>query len=152
LDFDLTQIMHMVLQSFTEQFKSRSIQTQIIGSQVFPVHGLSMVFQEIIPVFLQNALDHAWPDCQNGTITMAYGHVHEKKHWAFLEIRDDGCGIPTGVRERIFEPFFTTRRSLGSVGLGLNIVRNFVTMSLQGTITLADTDSCGTCFRIEFPL
>ena len=40
-----------------------------------------------------------------------------------LSIRDNGNGIPEGMREKIFEPNFTTKSS--GTGLGLAFVKNF---------------------------
>jgi len=39
----------------------------------------------------------------------------------FLEVRDNGPGIPEGLREKIFVPFFTTKDS--GTGIGLSVSR-----------------------------
>ena len=44
----------------------------------------------------------------------------------FLEVCDDGPGIPPELAEQVFEPFFTTQRSQGGVGLGLSLARSAV--------------------------
>ena len=43
-----------------------------------------------------------------------------------VEIRDNGAGIPPGVRSRIFEPFFTTKAVGEGTGLGLDTVARIV--------------------------
>ena len=45
-----------------------------------------------------------------------------KEVW--LEVRDDGPGVPEESREEIFRPYYTTRDE-GS-GLGLSVVRQIV--------------------------
>jgi PAS domain S-box-containing protein len=47
--------------------------------------------------------------------------VHRCGDTAVIEIRDDGPGIPSQIREQVFEPFFTTKSRGG--GLGLPIAR-----------------------------
>ena len=66
-------------------------------------------------------------------------------------VTDDGRGIPRDIRSRIFDPFFTTRRGSGGSGLGLHVVYNLVTGRLGGDITLLESDTPGTAFRIRFP-
>jgi signal transduction histidine kinase len=52
---------------------------------------------------------------------------------------------------RVFDPFFTTRRGHGSTGLGLHIVYNLVTGTLQGRIDVESEPGLGTRFLIEIP-
>ena len=65
---------------------------------------------------------------------------------------DNGRGMAPEVRDRIFEPFFTTARSQGSTGLGLHIVFNIVTRTLQGSITCESTPGKGTTFKLTMPV
>jgi len=43
---------------------------------------------------------------------------------AFVEVRDNGPGVPEGARENVFRPYFTTHE--GGTGLGLAVVRQIV--------------------------
>jgi len=51
----------------------------------------------------------------------------------------------------VFDPFFTTVRDRGSTGLGLHIVYNLVTATLQGRIETASEPGRGTRFTIDLP-
>ena len=68
-----------------------------------------------------------------------------------LRCGDDGVGVPFGVRGRLFEPFFTTIRGKGGSGLGLYIVYNIVTQTLDGTIDVESEAGSGTTFVLRFP-
>ncbi|HEY0973515.1 MAG TPA: ATP-binding protein [Solimonas sp.] len=65
---------------------------------------------------------------------------------AWLEIADNGPGIPPPLRERIFEPFFTTHHA--GTGLGLYLARELCEYN-QARLTYRPQDG-GACFRILF--
>ncbi len=68
---------------------------------------------------------------------------------AYLEVADDGCGMPPEARVRIFEPGFTTKKQ--GTGLGLTIV-NQIVEDHRGYIRVRPNEPRGTRFVIEFPV
>ncbi len=68
----------------------------------------------------------------------------------FVEIMDDGSGIPREARKRIFEPFFTTKGVGEGTGLGLDIVRRIVTAH-DGEIRV-DSEPGATNFKVRLPV
>jgi len=68
----------------------------------------------------------------------------------FVEICDNGPGMPAEVRDRIFEPFFTTKPPGQGTGLGLHISYNIVTVRHQGQMTVVSRPG-DTCFRVQLP-
>lgn len=71
--------------------------------------------------------------------------------WVYIEILDEGIGIPEEYLERIFDPFFTTHKNEGGNGLGLAIVKQTVTRH-SGFIDVASKPGKGTVFNIRLPL
>jgi len=76
----------------------------------------------------------------------------------YLEVSDNGVGVPPELRKRIWDPLYTTTSDTGNplgsgMGLGLTLVRQVVE-DWGGTIDLADDPPPGfnTCFRVVFPL
>jgi signal transduction histidine kinase len=53
----------------------------------------------------------------------------------FLEIKDNGIGIPEEIRERMFEPFFTTKEAESGTGLGLSISYGII-KAMNGEISV----------------
>ncbi|HXN47736.1 MAG TPA: ATP-binding protein [Bryobacteraceae bacterium] len=78
-----------------------------------------------------------------------------RKH--FLEVSDNGVGIPPALRKRIWEPLYTTTSDTGNplgsgMGLGLTLVKQVVE-DAGGKIMLVDAPpGFRTCFRVVFPL
>jgi PAS domain S-box-containing protein len=67
-----------------------------------------------------------------------------------VEVRDTGCGIPDGQRERIFEPFFTTKPIGSGSGLGLSMAHGLVQQH-RGSITVESAIGRGATFTIRLP-
>jgi MazG family protein len=70
--------------------------------------------------------------------------------WIYIEILDEGIGIPEEYLERIFDPFFTTRKNEGGNGLGLAIVKQVIARH-SGFIDVASKTGKGTIFSIRLP-
>ena len=67
-----------------------------------------------------------------------------------IVIDDDGPGIPKDIQSRIFEPFFSTYQEEMSTGLGLSIVKNFLSRC-GGEVTFETSDK-GTKFFLTLPI
>jgi len=78
----------------------------------------------------------------------------DKDH-CFLEIDDDGPGIPEQLQEQVFEPFFrleaSRNRDTGGIGLGLASVRAIV-MDHGGEITLGNRKGGGLRVVVSLPV
>jgi two-component system sensor histidine kinase KdpD len=73
----------------------------------------------------------------------------------YLQVIDEGEGIPAGDLEQIFDKFYRVQKGdqvRAGTGLGLAISRGFVE-AMQGTITAANrTDRPGAAFTIRLPV
>ena len=70
---------------------------------------------------------------------------------AFIEVSDDGPGIPPDVMGKIFDPFFTTKPVGEGTGLGLATVYGIVKQS-DGWIHVHSRPGEGAAFRIFLPV
>lgn len=75
--------------------------------------------------------------------------------YVWLEVDDDGIGIPAPDRERIFERFYRVdkarSRQSGGTGLGLSIAKEIVDRH-HGVLKLVDKDGPGLRIRLELPI
>ena len=98
---------------------------------------------------LQNLLRNsyeAFAERQDGVVTIRAGRS-EGQVW--IEVADNGSGVPQATLPWLFHPFRATDKS-GSSGLGLTIVREIV-RAHGGEIELAETGAAGTTFRLRLP-
>ncbi len=107
------------------------------------VTGVVEELNQLWHSLLDNAVDAATP---SGTVVIRAG---QEDAAVWVEIRDDGPGIPAEIRDRIFDPFFTTKPAGQGVGLGLELVRRVVDQH-RGEIDL-ETGPEGTAFRVILP-
>ena len=69
----------------------------------------------------------------------------------FLEVADDGPGIPSEIAPRIFDPFFTTKAADIGTGLGLSIVYGIIRQH-DGEVTFESQLGAGAKFIVELPV
>ena len=98
---------------------------------------------------VSNAIKYT-PD--GGAIQISAGR-NELRVW--MEVTDNGIGIPAQDRPRIFERFYRVdkarSRESGGTGLGLSIAKEIVDRH-EGIIALVDRPGPGTTIRIELPI
>lgn len=69
----------------------------------------------------------------------------------FVEVVDNGHGIPLDIQNRIFEPFFTTKPVGMGSGLGLSLSYSII-VKHHGRLTVESEPGRGSCFRAWLPL
>lgn len=70
--------------------------------------------------------------------------------YVVIRIADTGTGIAPEALEHIFAPFYTTRAADKSTGLGLTMVRSFIT-DMNGQLAVTSRLSEGTSISLYFP-
>jgi signal transduction histidine kinase len=109
-----------------------------------PVMAISGEIVSALVNLIVNAIDAVGE--KGGTITLRSG---EAEGGSFIEVEDDGPGMPPDVEKRVFEPFFTTK---GAEGTGLGLATVYATMQRHGgQLTLDTKVGRGTRFRLWFP-
>ena len=81
-----------------------------------------------------------------GVITVRTG---SSNGGAWIEVEDNGPGIPPEIKHKILEPFFTTKGELGT-GLGLSMIYAF-TQRHGGRLEIESEPGRGAKFRMWFP-
>jgi len=100
---------------------------------------------------IKNSL-RAMEGLENGVLTLRTGTAGDR---VFVDIEDNGMGIPKAFLPRVFEPFATVgapqKNTLGAgMGLGLSLVRRAVEAG-GGTIAIESEEGHGTRIHITFP-
>ena len=108
-----------------------------------------VLFEQVLFNLLDNAAKYAPP---RTTVRIESWREREA---VYLQVIDEGEGIPPGDLEQIFDKFYRVQKGdqvRAGTGLGLAISRGFVE-AMQGTITAANrTDRPGAVFTIRLPI
>ena len=93
---------------------------------------------------------HALEDKEDGERLINI-KTYSSEEKVFVEIGDNGCGIPKGIRNRIFDPFFTTKNAEKGTGLGMAIIESILHKH-HARIGMESEVGVGTKFTIVFPV
>jgi len=105
--------------------------------------------EQVLVNLLMNAADairEANP--KQGIIDIETGRHDEK---VFVQIKDNGTGIPPEKLNDVWQPFYTTKPIGKGTGLGLSISMGIIE-NHRGTIRVANNPEHGACFTISLPL
>jgi len=140
-NFDLSQ----VLINSIDLFK-RSENTDIISEieDNITITGDPEQIQRVFNNLIKNAIQ-AIPDQRKGRITI---DLKSKNQTAFIEIKDNGKGIPPELSKKVFVPNFSTKNS--GMGLGLAISKKIVE-NAGGSIYFESNPNIGTTFFVNLP-
>lgn len=108
---------------------------------------INQVFMNVINNAVHALLDPNQP-IENPEITI---RTKQQGGEVWIEIQDNGVGMPDHVKEKVFEPFFTTKEVGKGTGLGLSIVYTVIE-NHQGKLEIHSKLNKGTNFVIMLPV
>jgi len=86
--------------------------------------------------------------CHEPVITV---RIRKAERYVYVDVEDNGPGMPEDVTLRVFEPFFTTKAPGAGTGLGLSVSYFIITRNHKGTMTVTSTPGRGSCFTVGLP-
>jgi two-component system sensor histidine kinase PilS (NtrC family) len=101
--------------------------------------------RQVLHNLWHNSFEHGTRGGQPVRVRLEAGRLNPGQR-PYLDIIDDGPGIPAAVREQLFEPFFTTANK--GTGLGLYLSRELCEYNQARLSNLAR--DAGAQFRITF--
>ncbi|TNE47388.1 MAG: HAMP domain-containing protein [Deltaproteobacteria bacterium] len=142
--------LHPILEQLVEQVSEdvpNEIHVTLQGQAHLVAHVEGRQFQRAIENLLRNAARHA----ESLVVLEAY----EKDGHAYIEVRDDGDGIPVERREEIFAPFVSYAKDSedlrGGTGLGLAIVQRILRRH-RGVVSCGVSQEGGALFQTQWPI
>jgi signal transduction histidine kinase len=131
-----------------QRFKRLSVVRELDGSQP-TTNGNAEQLTQVLMALMLNAVDAI--DDRRGKLTIRTGKNAHRTDEVFVEIEDNGVGIPRAEQSKIFEPFYTTKPPGRGTGLGLSICYGIVEEH-RGRIEVDSQPGRGSIFRVYLPV
>ncbi|MFD3264263.1 sensor histidine kinase [Phenylobacterium ferrooxidans] len=135
-----------LLESVCDEMAETGSDTQVARGDKVIIEGDPVALRRLFTNLLENAVKFGG---------RARARVYRDATSAYVEIEDDGPGIPIEDAERVFEPFYrrepSRSRQTGGIGLGLAVVRS-VARGHGGDVVMLNRDGGGLTARVQLPL
>ena len=124
-----------------EQVRAQSLNPDAVAVRCpadLHAHVDANLLRHSLALLVDNAIKYA------GDATLRGGVDPEGQ--TYVEVRDEGPGVPDELRERVFDRFTRGSHSFAGMGLGLSLVRTLAA-GLDARVSLEDVPT-GACFRL----
>ena len=143
---DASAVLQDIYNEFEDQAKQFGIELKIRVQNAYADTD-PLLLARILRNLLTNALRHS----QAKKILLSSRVIADR---VYLEVRDNGCGIPAAETEKVFSEFYQLNnperdRNKG-LGLGLTIIKR-ISILLGHKIVLKSKQNRGCCFSLELP-
>jgi two-component system, NtrC family, nitrogen regulation sensor histidine kinase NtrY len=128
---------------YRQQLLEQGIELRIEAEDLPPIQADPQLIEQVLINLIKNAAEALTDTPQPHICLRAYAAEGR----SYLQVQDNGPGIPEEVLERIFVPFFTTKAS-GS-GIGLSLSRQIMQRH-KGTLSAFSEPEQGTTFTLAF--
>ena len=142
---DVALLAREVAREWTPKALAAQVDLGYEGDAVVLVQGEKLLLREVLNNLIDNALHYA------GTGTTLTVRVRRMEDCCWLEVEDDGPGLPEADLPRAFERFWRSSELPGGCGLGLAIVAEIAQRHGGSAIALA-LQPHGLIIRIALPL
>jgi len=137
----LSQLAISSVSAVAEEADKHDVHVELAGLENDVLIAMDSVrMEQVLVNLLRNAIQAAVA----GRVELSWGVVG---HRAWVQVDDDGPGIPDEMRNKLFEPFFTTKHVGAGTGLGLAVVHGIL-REHGGELELGRSSLGGAFFRL----
>jgi two-component system NtrC family sensor kinase len=156
-EVDLHEGLDSTLMILQHRFKAKSGHPNIEVIQEydpeFPkIECYASQINQVFMNLLANAVDAFESQSENASPRITIRTGRQDKEQVFVQISDNGPGIPEAAKARIFNPFFTTKPIGKGTGIGLSISHQIVVETHGGQLRCESNLNKGTVFTIVLPI
>ncbi|MHB8523025.1 MAG: sensor histidine kinase [Limisphaerales bacterium] len=147
--FDLADLAATTTEQMCLLAEDKGIAVTCSAPRAVVVEGDRARLKQVVVNLLDNAIKYT---PRGGSVSLTVGGTNGT---AFLEVSDNGIGIPVDALPHVFERFFRVdkarSREMGGAGIGLSIVKA-ICAAHRGQVEVQSTEGHGSRFRVNLPL
>jgi signal transduction histidine kinase len=121
---DVNSIVENVIKDLNFSAGQKQIQIKTELAPLYPIEIDATLMTRVISNLVENAIKYSGPG------STVFVTTWDDEKWVYLEIKDNGAGIPAEELSNIFEKFYRIKNdanhSIKGTGLGLYLVKYFV--------------------------
>lgn len=141
-EISLTKTIKNTLELYKQEFLAKKINLIFNAEKDFIINADKQQIEQILINLISNSI-YALVETENPEIKIQLSNSDNR---LYLEITDNGVGIPKEIKDSVFVPYFTTRKD-GS-GIGLTLTKSIIEAH-KGTIQFTSKNN-NTTFTITF--
>lgn len=143
---DINNTIESVVNNLRFEAHSKLVEVRIDLGPLYPIKYDLNLMNRVLSNLIENAIKYSG---ENTTVEVK---TWDDDKWVYIEIKDNGVGIPGSDIENIFEKFYRVKNdashSIRGTGLGLYLVKYFVELH-GGMISVESVIGQGTKFQIK---
>ncbi|QDU56127.1 Blue-light-activated protein [Aeoliella mucimassa] len=148
---DLNEAIDMAITISRTRWKYAAKVKLDLDRELQPVSVFASELNQVLLNLVVNACDAIVSKFGEGDQGQIHITTRSTETEVVIEIRDNGCGIPTEAQHRVFDQFFTTKEVGKGTGQGLALCRNVIVKMHGGTLRFESEVGQGTTFYIGLP-
>lgn len=143
---DINNVVESTVEGLRYEATNKEIAVNMDLSPLYPIEFDQNLIKRVLSNLIENAIKYS------GEKTSVSVKSWDDEKWVYIEIQDNGVGIPKEDLEHIFDKFYRVKNdashSIKGTGLGLYLVKYFVELH-GGTIDAESSLGQGTKFTVK---
>ena len=143
---DINNVIENTVEGLRYEATNKNVVVEMDLAPLYPIELDQNLMKRVLSNLVENAIKYS------GENTSVKVKSWDDEKWVYVEIQDNGVGIPKEDLEYIFDKFYRVKNdashSIKGTGLGLYLVKYFVELQ-GGTIDAESTLGQGTKFTVK---
>jgi signal transduction histidine kinase len=143
---DVNTTVEKVIENLRYEASNQQVSVEKDLGPLYPIQYDQNLMIRVLSNLIENAIKYS------GEGSSVFVKTWDDEKWVYIEIQDNGVGIPPADLENIFEKFYRVKNdashSIKGTGLGLYLVKYFVELH-GGIIEVSSEVGQGTKFQIK---